>query len=44
MKKDQKNIDEIQKLDQENGELLLDLQRTRADFEMLMPTANGLKL
>lgn len=33
MKKDQKIIDEIQKLDQENGELLLDLQRTRADFE-----------
>lgn len=33
MKKEQKVIEEIQKLEQENGELLLDLQRTRADFE-----------
>lgn len=33
MKKDQKIIEEIQKLEQEKGELLLDLQRTRADFE-----------
>lgn len=32
-KKEQKIIEEIQKLEQENGELLLDLQRTRADFE-----------
>ena len=32
-KKEQKIIEEIQKLEQENSELLLDLQRTRADFE-----------
>ena len=32
-KKEQKIIEEIQQLEQENGELLLDLQRTRADFE-----------
>ncbi len=32
-KKEQKIIEEIQKLEQQNGELLLDLQRTRADFE-----------
>lgn len=33
MKKEQKIVEEIQKLEQENGELLQDLQRTRADFE-----------
>lgn len=33
MKKEQKIVEEIKKIEQTNGELLLDLQRTRADFE-----------